>query len=55
MNDIYDEEAVQADRHWVLENLGFITDPHQICVGITRSKYGLIIVGKGPFMSTMHP
>ena len=26
--------------------LGFVADPHRICVGITRSKYGLVIVGK---------
>ena len=46
IKDIQDEEAVQADRQWILENLGFVTDPHQVCVGITRSKYGLIIVGE---------
>ncbi len=34
------------DLGWRRENLGFITDKHQICVGITRCKYGLIIVGK---------
>ena len=27
------------------EYLGFITDVHQINVGITRSKYGLVITG----------
>ncbi len=35
-----------VDLGWRRENLGFITDRHQICVGITRCKYGLIIVGK---------
>ena len=44
--DIENEEVVQADRHWMLENLGFITDEHQICVGITRSRLGLVIVGE---------
>ena len=44
--DIANEEVVQADRQWMLENLGFITDEHQICVGITRSRLGLVIVGE---------
>ena len=44
--DIRNEDHVQPDRSWLLENLGFLTDEHQINVGITRSKYGLIIVGK---------
>ncbi len=34
------------DRKWQYENLGFVTDRHQINVAITRSKYGLVIVGK---------
>ena len=34
------------DLGWKRENLGFITDKHQICVGITRCKYGLAIVGR---------
>lgn len=29
-----------------MKNLGFVTNPHQICVGITRAKFGLIIVGE---------
>ena len=41
--EISNEDHVQPDRSWLLENL---TDEHQINVGITRSKYGLIIVGK---------
>ena len=44
--EISNEDHVQPDRSWLLENLGFLTDEHQINVGITRSKYGLIIVGK---------
>lgn len=35
-----------ADIGWIMKNLGFLTDSHQICVGITRCKYGLVIVGK---------
>ena len=35
-----------ADRSWLMENMGFITDPHRICVGLTRAKFGLIIFGK---------
>ena len=26
--------------------MDFITDHHQICVGITRAKHGLVIVGE---------
>ncbi len=37
---------MKADFGWIKANLGFITDRHQICVGITRCKYGLVIVGK---------
>ena len=39
-------EKKQADIGWLRANLGFITNRHQICVGITRCKYGLVIVGK---------
>ena len=35
-----------ADLGWVRANLGFITDRHQICVGITRCKHGMVIVGE---------
>ncbi len=44
--DIANPDHVQADRGWLLENVGFVSDEHQINVGITRSKYGLVIVGK---------
>ena len=37
---------VQPDQKWMRENLGFLTDSHQVNVGITRAKYGLIIIGK---------
>jgi len=43
---IRSKAAVQADRTWIREHLGFITDRHQICVGITRAKHGLVIVGE---------
>ena len=39
-------DRFSADIGWLRANLGFITDRHQINVGITRSKYGLIIVGE---------
>ena len=44
--EIRNPKHVQADRGWLLENIGFLTDEHQVNVGITRSKYGLVIVGK---------
>lgn len=44
--EIDNEDHIQPDRSWLLENLGFLTDEHEINVGITRSKHGLIIVGK---------
>lgn len=40
-------ERKNADIGWIRRNLGFVTDRHQICVGLTRCKYGLVIVGKG--------
>ncbi len=43
--DISDRKFVQADTRWMRDNLGFLTDPHQINVGITRAKHGLIIIG----------
>ena len=46
IKEIANEKHVQADRGWLLENLGFLTDEHQLNVGITRSKYGLVIVGR---------
>jgi len=42
---IKNKAAVQPDRLWIIEHLGFITDHHQICVAITRAKHGLVIVG----------
>lgn len=40
------DQRKKADIGWIMKNLGFVTDSHQICVGITRCKYGLVIVGK---------
>ena len=37
---------VAADHKWKQNNLGFLTDTHQVNVAITRAKYGLIIIGK---------
>ena len=45
LSDIADHEFVQPDLRWRRENLGFLTDPHQINVAITRAKHGLIIIG----------
>ena len=41
-----DDGGETADIDWIRKKLGFVADPHRICVGITRSKFGLIIVGK---------
>ena len=46
VSEIRYKEYVQPDRRWLTENLGFLTDEHQINVGITRARYGLIIIGK---------
>ena len=43
---IRNRAAVQPDRAWIREHLGFITDRHQLCVGITRAKHGMVIVGE---------
>ena len=46
LSEIKDQHLVQADKQWLVENLGFVTDEHQINVAITRAKQGLIIVGE---------
>ena len=46
LSEIKDRHLVQADRQWLVDNLGFVTDEHQINVAITRAKQGLIIVGE---------
>ncbi|RMX44336.1 hypothetical protein pdam_00025279, partial [Pocillopora damicornis] len=35
----------EPDRRWLSENLGFVTDEHQINVALTRAKQGLCIIG----------
>jgi superfamily I DNA and/or RNA helicase/exoribonuclease R len=45
LNEIEHKELVQPDNKWMKENLGFLTDYHQLNVGITRAKQGLIIIG----------
>ena len=50
VRDISDgDQRKKADIGWIMKNIGFVTDKHQICVGITRCKYGLVIVGKSKF------
>lgn len=46
LSEISNKDHVQPDGMWRGQQLGFITDRHQINVGITRSKCGLIITGK---------
>lgn len=53
ISEIRNRDFVQPDRKWMTENLGFLTDKHQVNVGITRAKYGLIIVGKSINMQTL--
>ena len=45
VEEIRDHDLVQPDHSWLRQHLGFLTDPHEINVGITRAKYGLIIIG----------
>ena len=45
-NDIRNSDLVQPDKKWLRDNLGFLTDEHQVNVAITRAKQGLVIVGK---------
>ena len=46
LNEICNPDLVQPDRKWLRDTLGFVTDPHQVNVAITRAKQGLIIVGE---------
>jgi superfamily I DNA and/or RNA helicase len=41
-----DEIPEQPNQYWRRQNMGFITDEHQINVAITRAAKGLIIVGQ---------
>ncbi|XP_066521197.1 3'-5' exoribonuclease HELZ2 [Hoplias malabaricus] len=36
---------LQPTKAWLIKNLGFVMDPHQVNVGITRAQEGLCIVG----------
>lgn len=38
---------------WCKENLGFITDAHQINVALTRARKGLIIIGNVFFKNNL--
>ncbi|KAM7402778.1 hypothetical protein PAMP_017989 [Pampus punctatissimus] len=40
-----DEIQSEPDRAWLSKHLGFVGDPNQINVGITRAKEGLCIIG----------
>ena len=46
LDEIRNRHYVLPDQNWEREHLGFVTDQHRINVGITRSKYALIITGK---------
>uniref|UniRef100_A0A673G6I2 DNA2/NAM7 helicase-like C-terminal domain-containing protein n=1 Tax=Sinocyclocheilus rhinocerous TaxID=307959 RepID=A0A673G6I2_9TELE len=35
----------QPTKSWIINRLGFIMDPHQVNVGITRAQEGLCIIG----------
>ncbi|XP_048054667.1 helicase with zinc finger domain 2 isoform X2 [Megalobrama amblycephala] len=35
----------QPTKSWIMKRLGFIMDPHQVNVGITRAQEGLCIIG----------
>ncbi|XP_043088069.1 helicase with zinc finger domain 2 [Puntigrus tetrazona] len=35
----------QPNKSWIIKQLGFIMDPHQVNVGITRAQEGLCIIG----------
>lgn len=39
------EIETQPPKSWIMKRLGFITDPHQVNVGITRAQEGLCIIG----------
>lgn len=40
-----EEIEVEQDGGWLSRHLGFVADPNQINVGITRAKEGLCIIG----------
>ena len=40
-----DEIEPKPSLHWLREHLGFLTDEHQMNVGLTRARKGLCIIG----------
>ena len=45
LDDIQNLPSKQVDRQWRMENLGFVAEPHHLCVALTRARFGLIILG----------
>ncbi|CAH1244473.1 HELZ [Branchiostoma lanceolatum] len=46
------EIPAQPSRRWMTDQLGFLTDDHQINVGLTRARRGFIIVGNKNLLQT---
>ncbi|KAJ7999579.1 hypothetical protein DPEC_G00195880 [Dallia pectoralis] len=46
-----EEIEIEPDRAWQSKHLGFVADPNQINVAITRAKVGLCIVGNQELLS----
>ena len=42
----YDEIDPEPSPSWLREHLGFLTDEHQMNVGLTRARRGLCVIGK---------
>ncbi|XP_068674039.1 3'-5' exoribonuclease HELZ2-like [Montipora foliosa] len=40
-----DDLDPEPSKHWLREHLGFLTDEHQMNVGLTRARKGLCIIG----------
>ena len=40
-----DEIDPEPSPYWLREHLGFVTDDHQMNVGLTRARKGLCIIG----------
>lgn len=49
-----DELEPNPSLHWLREHLGFLTDEHQINVGLTRARKGLCIIGNRNLL-VLHP
>lgn len=45
------EIETEPDRAWLSKHVGFVRDPNQINVGITRAKEGLCIIGNQELLS----